>query len=103
MDQKSRNRAACREKLIFALVKRGFPAEFGQVIADQHGTEMTMKRMISYLHHDGVYSAEEIVDEMLAILAERDSWQRKHIAEYNNRKYNDLLNFGLGSEDEDEQ
>lgn len=103
MNQKSKTREHLKTKLISELQKRGYPQEFGIVIADQLGTEMTMKRMLSYLHHPIRYSAQEIVDEMLAIMAERDSWQRKHIAEYNNRKYNDLLNFGPGNDDKDEQ
>ncbi|MEE8808558.1 MAG: hypothetical protein SOI44_09100 [Lactimicrobium sp.] len=103
MDQKSRTRAQLKAKLIHALVKRGYPEEFGSVIADQLGTEMTMERMLSYLHHPVRYSTEEIVDEMLAILDDRDRWQKKHITEYNNSKYNDLLNFGLGNDEEDDE
>ena len=40
------------------------------------------------------------MDEMLAIMSDRDSWVRKKKAEYYNSKYNELLLHGL-EDDED--
>ena len=57
-----------------------------------------MSRMIGYLHHAKPRSAEEIADEMLAIMSDRERWIKKKEAEQANAKYNELLYYGLSSE-----
>lgn len=64
--------------------------------------EKTMGRMINYLNQVKPKSPEEIVDEMLAIMEDRDRWVRKKSAEYYNRKYNELLYYGLGTDESEE-
>ena len=49
----------------------------------------------------GPLSAEEIVDEALAISEERDRWAQKKAAEYYNSKYTELLNGDLFGEADD--
>ncbi len=93
-------RERIRQELIETIVRMGHPEEFGVLIAGNLGTEKTMSRMIGYLKHARPRSAEEIADEMLAIVDDRDRWVRKKSAEYYNRKYNELLYYGLGLEDE---
>ena len=68
------------------LVRLGQPEELGIMIADNLRTEKTMGRMINYLNQVKPKSPEEIVDEMLAIMEDRDRWVRKKSAEYYNRK-----------------
>ena len=60
-----------------------------------------MSRMIGYLRNAKPQSAEEIADEMLAIMEDRERWTKKKEAEYYNAKYNEMLYFGLGTEDEE--
>ena len=60
-----------------------------------------MSRMIGYLHHAKPRTAEEIADEMLAILDDRRRWVNKKSAEYYNSKYNELLYYGLGDDEEE--
>ena len=86
--------------LIKAVVSLGYPAEFGIVICEQLKTEKMISRMTGYLRNAKPQRQEDIVDEMLAILEERDQWIRKKTAEYNNQKYNEILLHGL---DNDEQ
>ena len=92
-----------REELTDALIREtvrlGYPAEFGKAIAIGLGTESTMRRMIGYLKSAAPGSMEEIADEMMAILADRDKWMEKKKNEYYNQKYNQFLRGGL---DEDE-
>ena len=45
-----------------------FPADLGEKVARQLGSEKAMRRMIAYLHYVKPRKAELIVDEMLAIL-----------------------------------
>lgn len=87
-------KAAYRE-LIEAVVARGYPEQFGKDIAKNLGSEKTMRRMTSYLYMANPRSAEEIADEMLAIMDDRERWAKKKEAEYYNSRYNDLLNRGL--------
>ena len=63
-----------------------------QAVADNLRTEKPMSRMIGYLLSAGPRSEEEIVDEMLAIMSDRDRWVQKKEAEYANQKYNEYLN-----------
>lgn len=86
-------REKLKQEVIEAVEKLGYPGEFGAVIADSLGTELTMNRMLAYLRAASPGSAEEIADEMLAILSDRDRWQEKKINAYYNRKYNEYLWF----------
>ena len=89
------------KELVKAVIKKGFPEELGIAIAENLRTEKTMQRMIGYLKQVKKASAEDVVDEMLAIMDDRERWVKKKTAEYYNRKYNELLYYGLGNEEED--
>mgnify|MGYP000302656244 CR=1 FL=1 len=64
-------------ELVDVVVNLGYPAELGDLMARNLGTESTVERMIQYLLHVQPATAEEMVDEMLAICDERDKWFRK--------------------------
>ena len=87
-------KAAYRE-LIEAIVHMGYPEEFGKIIAKNLGSEKTMRRMTAYLYSAKPRSAEEIADEMLAIMSDRERWIAKKEAEEANARYNEILNNGL--------
>ena len=89
-----------RLDLIRTLARMGYPEEFGAAIADNLRTEKMIRRMIRYLEHARPRSAEEIADEMLAIMEDRERWIQKKTTEYYNSKYNELLYYGLGEEEE---
>ena len=108
MGERDRNdawEAAERERLakelVETIVRMGYPEEFGHAIVQNLRTEKTMSRMIGYLKHAKPRSAEEIADEMLAIMEDRKRWIQKKEAEYYNSKYNEMLYFGLGVDDEE--
>lgn len=101
MEEKERTRAELHSELVQTIVNMGYPAEFGDAIAKQLGTENTMQRMIGYLRRMQPQSAEEIADEMIAICDDRDRWRKKKEAEFYNQKYNELIRNGLESEDDD--
>ena len=44
-------------------------------------------------------SEELIVDEMLAIRSKVDAWKEKKASEEANARYNEILNYGLGTEE----
>ena len=97
MDERER----ISQELVNTVVRMGYPKEFGIAIANNLRTEKTMSRMIGYLRNAKPQSAEEIADEMLAIMEDRERWTKKKEAEYYNAKYNEMLYFGLGTEDEE--
>ncbi len=87
-------KAAYRE-LIETIVRLGYPEKFGKAVASNLGSEKTMHRMSAYLRSAKPRSAEEIADEMLAIMSDRERWIAKKEAEEANARYNDILNNGL--------
>lgn len=60
----------------------------------QHGKyfDWTAQRMIGYLSHYKKLPMEEIVDEMLAILSDRNRIMQKHELEESNARWNEYLN-----------
>ena len=87
------------DSLIETICSMGHPQELAEMIAKNLGSEKTMNRMTGYLLHAKPSSAEEIVDEMLAIMDDRERWVKKKQAEYYNAKYNELMYNGLDVED----
>lgn len=80
-----------RESLIRAVCRMGYPEDFAAAIAENLRTEKMMHRMTRYLALAHPRSAEEIADEMLAIMEDRDRWVKKKTAEFYNEKYNRFL------------
>ena len=86
-------------ELVETIVRMGYPESFGRSIADHLRTEKTMSRMIGYLRHARPGSAEEIADEMLAIMEDRERWIQNKSAQYYNSRYNEILNYGLEADE----
>ena len=82
-------------ELIDTVVHMGYPEEFGKAIAKNLGSGKTMRQMTAYLYSAKPRSAEEIADEMLAIMSDRERWIAKKEAEAANARYNEILNEGL--------
>ena len=86
---------AAYNELVSRIVRMGYPEEFGKAIARNLGSEKTMRRMSAYLVNAKPRSAEEIADEMLAIMSDRERWIQKKESEQANARYNQILNEGL--------
>ncbi|WP_302222093.1 hypothetical protein [uncultured Acidaminococcus sp.] len=78
--------------LISAVTDLGYSAELGALMARNLGTVSTVERMLQYVLRVQPPTAEEMVDEMLAICEERDKWVQKKKNEYYNRKVNEWIN-----------
>ena len=89
--------------LVDEVIDMGYPESFGIEIARILRTEKMLSRMIKYLRGARPTSAEEIADETLAIAEQRDRWVQKKKSEYYNKKYNEILNDGLSSEDSEKE
>lgn len=107
LDEKAEEKAKAREKayeeMLSILHRMGYHEAFGKVLAMNLKSEKAISRMSNYLRKVKPRSAEEITDEMLAIIEERERWFQKKNAEYYNMKYNELLRDGLGDVDEEDE
>ena len=92
--------ARSRDQLVSAIRNLGFPEELGKQMAKQLGSPKAMDRMMGYLNNVKPKSAELIVDEMLAICSEIDAWREKKAGEEANAGYNEMLYYGLGTEED---
>ena len=101
MSEIQREWAMTKDRLVSAIKHLGFPAALGEQIASQLGSPKAMDRMLAYLNYVKPRSEELIVDEMLAICSDIDAWKAKKAAEEANAKYNEILYYGLGNDEED--
>lgn len=69
-------------------------------MAKHLGSPKAMERMIAYLENVKPRREDLLVDEMLAIRSEVDAWREKKASEEANARYNEMLNYGLGTEEE---
>ena len=87
-------------ELYHIMTERGYPEEFCDVITRNLNTDFTASRMIGYLCHYSDLPPEEIADEMLAILSDRNRIMQKKELESNNAEWNRILMQGLDTKDE---
>ena len=85
-----------RNNLMNAVRALGFPEELGEAIIKNLGSPKAMDRMRAYLENVKPKSAELVVDEMLAIRAEKESIEA-------NGRYNEILNEGLLNYDAEDE
>ena len=84
------------------MLDRGYPEEFCDLISKNLNTEFTAGRTMGYLSHYQELPLEEIVDEMLSILADRNRIMQKKQLESNNAEWNRFLEEGFGLDEDDE-
>ena len=90
-----------RDSLVSALKSLGFPEELGHAIAKHLGSPKAIDRMTVYLNYVKPKNEELVVDEMLAIRSEIDAWREIKAGREANAAYNELLYYGLDTDDED--
>ncbi len=80
-------------KLLF---EKGFPDEFCKEVAYKYmNTDFTAERMAGYLYRYSQPSLEEVVDEMFAIISDRDRIVDKHRSEQAQARINEIYRDGL--------
>ncbi len=87
-------------ELYEVLLERGYPHEFCDAITKNLNTDFTAKRMLGYLGHYKKLPTDEIVDEMLAILSDRNRIMQKKEMENTNALWNQYMLQGFHDEDE---
>ena len=79
-DNKARNRlewSMAKGDLFREVLSLGFPREFANLLAKELGSPRAIGRMTAYLRSAKPHSVEMIVDEMLAISAEVQTWRER--------------------------
>ena len=87
------------EELLTYMNGRGYPESFSYLIASELNTEFTAGRMLGYLRNNEKLSLEDVTDEMLAILSDRDRIMQKYIVEDAQAKLNEYYNSRPGNDD----
>ena len=80
------------QELYQMLLDRGYQERFCDLVTQNLNTDFTAQRMIFYLSHYSELPEGEIVDEMLAILSDRNRIMQKKQLEHSNAVYNEYLN-----------
>ena len=89
--EKARN-----DELYRALKEKDYPDDFCREIANnQLSTDNTATRMLGYLYRTSNPRAEDVVDEMLAILSDRNAIIQKKELEHAQATINKVYREGL--------
>ncbi|MDO4170916.1 MAG: hypothetical protein Q4D45_13625 [Lachnospiraceae bacterium] len=84
------------EELYKLLLSRGYPKELCTEIAYKYmNTDYTATRMLGYLYRITNPRMEDLIDEMLAILSDRDQIIKKKEMEHAQAVINELYRNGL--------
>ncbi len=84
------------DELYKLLLSKGYPKEFCAEIAYKHmNTDYTATRMLGYLYRISNPRIEDLVDEMLAILSDRDEIIKKKESEHAQAVISDIYRNGL--------
>lgn len=85
------------------MLKDGYPENFCDLVTKNLNTDFTAGRMIGYLSHYDHLPEGEIVDEMLAILSDRNRIIQQKEMIQTNEKWNAMMQSGLFSEDDSDE
>lgn len=84
------------DELYKVLLDKGYPKEFCAEIAYKNmNTDYTATRMLGYLYRVSDPRIEDLVDEMLAILSDRDTIIQKKEMEHAQAVINEIYRNGL--------
>lgn len=93
-----KTRTAKSQELYQYMLQRGYPEPFCDQVTRNLNTDWTAQRMIGYLSHYKKLPMEEVADEMLAILSDRNRIMQKKELENTNTKWNKYLNGDYSEE-----
>ena len=77
------------------MMERGYPENLCDLVTRNLNTDYTATRMIGYLSHYSDLPDVEVVDEMLAILSDRNEILTKKASEQAQPKISEIYRFGL--------
>lgn len=91
------------KELYQLLIEKDYPRELCVEIAYKYmDTDYTATRMLGYLYRVSDPRTEDVIDEMLAILSDREQIIQKKESEQAWVKMNEIYRNGLAREEEDD-
>ncbi len=93
--------AQARDRLVAAVTGIGFSAELAELMAKQLGSPKAIDRMVSYIRQAQPRTEEMLVDEMLAICAEIETWRQKKESQEAQARYNSWLYYKKWEDEEE--
>ena len=94
--------AQARDRLVAAVTGIGFSDELAELMARQLGNPKAIDRMTSYIRQAHPRTEEMLVDEMLAICAEIETWREKKESQDAQARDNAWLYYRKLEPDEEE-
>ena len=94
--------AQARDRLVTAVTQAGFSAELAELMARQLKSPKAIDRMAAYIRLAHPRTEEMLVDEMLAICAEIETWRQKKESQEAQARYNSWLNYRKWHPEEEE-
>ena len=94
--------ARSRDQLVAEVTALGFSAELAELMARQLKSPKAIDRMTAYVHQARPRTEEMLVDEMLAICAEIETWRQKKESQEAQARYNSWLYYRKWNPDEEE-
>ena len=94
--------AQARDRLVDAVTGLGYSAELAELMARELGSPKAIDRMTSYIRQEHPRTEEILVDEMLAIKGEIETWRAKKEAEEAQASYNARLYYKKWEPDKEE-
>ncbi len=91
-----------RDRFVAAVTGIGLSAELADLMARQLGSPKAIDRMTSYVHQAHPRTEEMLVDEMLTICAEIETWREKKESEEAQARYNARRYYKKWGPDEEE-
>lgn len=84
------------DELYKVLLDRGYPKEFcAEIVYKNMNTDYTATRMLGYLYRVSNPRIEDLVDEMVVILSDRDELIQKKEMEHAQAVINEIYRNGL--------
>ena len=94
--------AQARDRLVAAVAEAGFSAELAELMARQLKSPKAIDRMAAYIRLAHPRTEEMLVDEMLAICAEIETWRQKKESQEAQTRYNAWLDYRKWHPEEEE-
>lgn len=90
------------KELYQLMLKKGYPEPFCDEVTRNLNTDWTAQRMIGYLSHYQKLRLEDVADEVLAILSDRNRIMEKKSMENTNARWNEMMRYRFPSDKEHE-
>lgn len=101
MTENQRIWSESRDRLVKAVMAAGFSTELAELMARQLKSPKAIDRMTSYVYQAHPRNEEMLVDEMLAICAEIETWREKKENQEAQARYNARLYYKKLSTEDD--